>query len=87
MVVGLERPGPHRKNVRHHNGRNCHSDNRRGGIEEIEALARNEEHSLKSQYVRAMEHLLKLQYRGLGETENVAGWKNSVDNARANWRY
>ena len=44
-------------------------------IEEIESLARTEERSLKSQYARAMEHLLKLQYRGDEETEPVAGWR------------
>ena len=51
-------------------------------IEELEALARTEERSLKSQYARAMEHLLKLQYREAGETEPVAGWRNSVNQAR-----
>ena len=51
-------------------------------IEEIESLARTEERSLKSQYARAMEHLLKLQYRGDEETEPVAGWESSVNQAR-----
>ena len=51
-------------------------------IEEIETLARTEERSLKSQYARVMEHLLKLQYRGDEETEPVAGWRKSVDQAR-----
>lgn len=50
--------------------------------EEIETLGRTEERSLKSQYARAMEHLLKLQYRGDEETEPVAGWRKSVDQAR-----
>lgn len=51
-------------------------------IEEIETLGRTEERSLKSQYARAMEHLLKLQYRRPEETEPVAGWRKSVDQAR-----
>lgn len=51
-------------------------------IEEIETLGRTEERSLKSQYARAMEHLLKLQYRGGAKTEPVAGWRKSVDQAR-----
>ena len=51
-------------------------------IEELESLARTEERSLKSQYARAIEHLLKLQYRGEGETEPVAGWESSVNQAR-----
>lgn len=50
--------------------------------EEIETLGRTEERSLKSPYARAMEHLLKLQYRGDEETEPVAGWESSVNQAR-----
>ena len=50
--------------------------------EEIETLGRTEERSLKSQYARVMEHLLKLQYRGDEETEPVAGWESSVNQAR-----
>ena len=55
-------------------------------IEEIETLGRSEERSLKSQYARAIEHLLKLQYRGARETENMAGWENSVDGARGEFK-
>lgn len=51
-------------------------------IEEIEALGRSEERSLKSQYARVMEHFLKLQYREPRETEPVAGWVRSVKGAR-----
>ena len=50
--------------------------------EEIEALARGEESSLRSQYARVMEHLLKLQYRESRETQPVAGWEKSVMNGR-----
>ena len=50
--------------------------------EEIEALVRGEESSLRSQYARIIEHFLKLQYRGPRETEPVAGWRITVDNAR-----
>ena len=51
-------------------------------IEEIEDLARRDAHSLRSQYARTIQHLLKLQYRHPGETEPVAGWKDSIDQAR-----
>ena len=51
-------------------------------IEEIESLGRTEGRSLKSQYARVMEHFLKLQYRGDEETEPVAGWESSVNQAR-----
>ena len=52
--------------------------------EEIEALVRAEESSLRSQYVRIIEHFLKLQYRKDrdGEPEAVAGWLNSISNAQ-----
>lgn len=50
--------------------------------EEIQALVTTQESSLRSHYTRIMEHLLKLQYRELRETEPVAGWEISVDNAR-----
>ena len=50
--------------------------------EEIEALVTTQESSLRSQYVRIMEHFLKLQYREPRNTEPVAGWEISVDNAR-----
>ena len=51
-------------------------------IEEIETLGRSEERSLKSQYARAIEHFLKLQYQRPGGNEPVAGWRNSVNQAR-----
>lgn len=51
-------------------------------IEEIEDLARRDAHSLRSQYARTIQHLLKLQYRQPGESEPVAGWKASIDHAR-----
>ena len=50
--------------------------------EEIEALVRGEESSLRSQYSRIMEHFLQLQYREARETGPVSGWRISVDNAR-----
>ncbi len=52
-------------------------------IEELEDMGRHEVRRLKSQYARAIEHLLKLQYRGPGETEPMAGWRRSVNQARA----
>ena len=51
-------------------------------IEEIEALVRGEESSLRSQYARIIEHFLKLQYRDSREAGSVAGWTISIDNAR-----
>ncbi len=51
-------------------------------IEEIEDLARRDAHSLRSQYARTIQHLLKLQYRHPGESEPVAGWKALIDHAR-----
>ena len=51
--------------------------------EEMEALVRGEESSLRSQYTRIMEHFLELQYREAREIDPVAGWEDSVDNARA----
>ena len=51
-------------------------------IEEIEDLARSEARRLISQYVRIMEHFLKLQYREPGETDPVTGWVRTVNNAR-----
>ena len=50
--------------------------------EEIEALVRGEESSLRSQYSRIMEHLLKLQYCDPRETYPIAGWLGTVHNAR-----
>ena len=52
-------------------------------IEEIEDVAKSEERSLKSQYARAVAHLLKLEYRREGESRFVAGWRTSVNDARA----
>ena len=49
---------------------------------EIEALVTQQESSLKSQYARIIEHLLKLRYRTAREAGNVAGWTISTDNAR-----
>lgn len=51
-------------------------------IEEIEDLARSDARTLRSQYARTIQHLLKLQYRHPGETDPVAGWKISIQNAR-----
>lgn len=51
-------------------------------IEEIEDLGRSEERSLKSQYAKVIEHLLKLQYRRQWETGPVPGWRTSVNSAR-----
>ena len=51
-------------------------------IEEIEDLARSDAWRLRSQYARTIQHLLKLQYRHPGESEPVAGWKDSIDHAR-----
>ncbi len=51
-------------------------------IEEIEDLSRSEERSLKSQYAKVIEHLLKLQYRRQWETGPVSGWETSVNTAR-----
>ena len=51
-------------------------------IEEIEDLARSDARSLRSQYARTIQHLLKLQYRHPGESEPVAGWKASIQHAR-----
>ena len=49
---------------------------------EIEALVTGQESSLKSQYIRIMEHFLKLQYWEANDTYPVAGWEISVQNAR-----
>lgn len=51
-------------------------------IEEIEDLARSDARRLTSHYARIMEHLLKLQYRHPSETDPVAGWKHSIQQAR-----
>ena len=49
---------------------------------EIEALVTGHESALKSQYARIMEHFLKLQYWQTSDTDPVAGWRTSIDNAR-----
>ena len=51
-------------------------------IEEIEDVGGRHADRLRSQYARAIEHLLKLQYRETKETEPVAGWTHSVNQAR-----
>ena len=50
--------------------------------EEIQALVRGEESSLRSQYVRTIEHFLKLQYWPASDTDPIAGWETSIQNAR-----
>lgn len=50
--------------------------------EEIEALVRGEESALKNQYARIMEHFLKIQYWEASDTDPVARWQISIDNAR-----
>ena len=51
--------------------------------EEIEDLGRSERHSIESQMVRLLEHLLKLQYsRGILAKNNARGWQLSVRDAR-----
>ena len=45
-------------------------------------MVTSQESSLRSQYARVMEHFLKLQYRDARETEPLAGWRISIDNAR-----
>ena len=51
-------------------------------IEEIETLGRAEKSSLTSYYANAVEHLLKLQYRGPRQTDSVGVWRASTSNAR-----
>lgn len=51
-------------------------------IEEIEDLARRDAHSLRSQYARTIQHLLKLEYRQPADSAPVAGWKHSIQDAR-----
>jgi hypothetical protein len=51
--------------------------------EEIEDLGKSQRHSVESQMVRALEHLLKLQYaRGTVRRHNARGWQLSVKDAR-----
>jgi len=50
--------------------------------EEIEALVAGHESALKSQYVRIMEHFLKIQYWEASDTDPVARWEISIENAR-----
>ena len=49
---------------------------------EIEALATDHESALQRQYIRIMEHFLKLQYWNARDSDPVAGWELSVQNAR-----
>ena len=49
---------------------------------EIEALVTGHESALKSQYVRIMEHFLKIQYWQASDADPVAGWEISIENAR-----
>ena len=49
---------------------------------EIEALVTGHESALKSQYVLIMEHFLKLQYWASSDSDPVARWEISVQNAR-----
>jgi hypothetical protein len=52
-------------------------------IEEVEGLARVDEHAIESQMERLIEHLLKLGYAsGRLLEENERGWTLSVVNAR-----
>ena len=52
-------------------------------IEEMEGLARADEHAIESQMERLIEHLLKLGYAsGRLREDNERGWKLSVVNAR-----
>ena len=51
-------------------------------IEEIEDLAKREARSLRSQYARAIEHLLKIEYRREKENLYVNGWERIVNSAR-----
>lgn len=55
--------------------------------EEIEALVRGDESSLKSQYARIIEHFLKLQYRTAQDDGAVTGWRVSIDDARQQITY
>ena len=49
---------------------------------EIDALVTGHESALKSQYVRIMEHFLKIQYWEASDTDPVARWEISIENAR-----
>lgn len=49
---------------------------------EIEALVTGHESALISQYIRVMEHFLKLQYWNARDTDPVAKWEISLQNAR-----
>jgi hypothetical protein len=52
-------------------------------IEEVEGLARADEHAIESQMERLIEHLLKLGYAaGRRLEDNERGWTLSVVNAR-----
>ena len=49
---------------------------------EIEALVTGHESALQSQYIRIMEHFLKLQYWNARDPDPVTRWEISLDNAR-----
>ena len=51
-------------------------------IEEIEDVGQRRRDSLSSQYARAIERLLKIEYRRDKENLYVTGWVNSVSSAR-----
>ncbi len=50
-------------------------------VEEIKSLGKSDRRALHSQFIRLLEHLLKLQYTPERQ-ENSNSWKNSVVNAR-----
>ena len=52
-------------------------------IEEIEDLGQRHEDSLRSQYAKAIEHLLKIEYRREKENLYVTGWERTVESARS----
>jgi len=52
--------------------------------EEIDSLGRSEKRELRSQILRAMHHLMKLEHSRRLEPRN--GWQESVDNARTEMR-
>ena len=49
---------------------------------EIKALVTGYESALKRQYIRIMEHFLKLQYWNARDTDPVTKWEISLQNAR-----
>ena len=50
--------------------------------QEIEALARGEERSLRDLYSTIIQHFLKLQYRVGGDLNRVVEWEHAVEEAR-----